>query len=146
MNHVTLSRDKEFLNRVVNDPSVFPYVSLGTIGPLDVSPLIDDERNLFFANEFGGFLLVNKDDGVYDVHTQFLPDGRGLIAAVAALEVREYMFTETDCVAIMTFCPLNNKAAERFAVAAGFRFIRSGTLLGVTGNYFGITKEEWLCQ
>ena len=143
---IALSRDAELLNRVVNDPSVFPFVSLGMEGPFDMSPLVNDERNLFFANEHGGFLLINKGDRIYDIHTQFLPEGRGRSAIRDGREAMTYMFTHTDCRALMTFCPLNNKPAATLARLVGMTRFKTEVALGVAGDTYSITREEWKCQ
>lgn len=146
MMHVQLSRDVALLNRVVNDPSVFPYVSFGFKGPFDMAPFVLDERNYFFANEHGGFLGLDKGNGIYEVHTQFLPAGRGKAAIRAAREAMTYMFTQTACHALMTFCPLDNPASAFLAKASGMTRFKTETELGVQGDTYTITRKEWQCQ
>ena len=143
---IALSRDVELLNRVINDPSVFPWVSLGMQGPFDMAPLLADERNLFFANEHGGFLLISKDHGIYDIHTQFLPQGRGRAALRDGKEAMRHMFTQTLCKALMTFCPLENPPAATLARLVGMKRFKTEVQLGVAGDTYYITREEWLCQ
>jgi hypothetical protein len=145
VNHVQLSTDAQLLNRVMNDPSVFPDISFGHPGPFDGTPLLKD-GNYFFANEHGGFLLIWNGSGVYDVHTQFLPEGRGKRARLAALEVQRFMFTETDCVVIRTDCPHGNDKAVMLALWAGMRKTGTEEQLGVPCDVYAITREEWLCR
>lgn len=145
MKHVQLSRDAQLLNRVVNDPSVFDDVSFGLPGPLDCTPLLTD-GNYFFANEHGGFLLVAQGAGIYEAHTQFLPDGRGRKALLATKEVQEFMFTQTDCVEIRTDCPHGNEKAAVMAQWAGMRRVCIKELMGVPCDVYAITKEDWLCR
>lgn len=146
MLHVQLSRDAELLNRVMNDPSVFPWISLGHKGPFDGAVLLENERNYFFANEYGGFLVLDTGDGVYEIHTQFLPEGRGRTAILGAHEGMAFMFTETPCIALKTFCPFNNPAATKLARVAGMKRCKTETLLGVEGDTYSITRKEWICQ
>lgn len=145
MEHVQLSRDAELLNRVMNDPSVFPWISLGHKESVDCSMLLSDDRNYFFANEHGGFLVLDTGGGIYEIHTQFLPEGRGRPAILGAHEGMAFMFTQTSCVALKTFCPFNNRAATKLAKLAGMKRCNTETLWGVEGDTYVITRKEWLC-
>ncbi len=140
------SRDAAFLNRIVNDPSVFTGATMGLARePVDMTPLVMDERNLFLANEHGGFLLIDKGDGIYEIHTQFLPEGRGKSAIVAGRDAMKYMFVETSAKALMTFCPLDNPQSMFLARACGMKKFKTVTELGVKGDMYTITKGEWQC-
>ena len=141
-----LSRDADFLNNVVNDPSVFPYISYGFKDPVDVGPLIRDEKNYFFANSFGGFLVINKGSGIYEIHSQFLPEGRGLSAILAAREAMEYMFTNTDCTVLITDCPKDNPAARILAKKAGLVKIGEHMLLHIPCDIYATTKDKWISE
>ena len=140
---VRRSFDGEFLNRVVNDPAVLPYVSLGLVETLDMRPFVADERNYFLANEWGGFLLLNEGDGVYDLHSQFLPQGRGIAVLQAAADAQRFMFTETDCMAVKTFCPQGNPAAKALARRGGFTKIGPVEILGIAGDMYILTRHDW---
>lgn len=141
------SRDAAFLNHVMNHESVKGDVSLGYKGDLDASSLLSNPRNHFLATEFGGFLVLDNGNGVYEVHTQFLPGGRGKAAREAARESMEHMFLETDCMELITFCPTDNRKAINLAIYAGFTKRRQQTELGVSGHIYSITIKEWLlCQ
>lgn len=143
---MTPSRDAAFLNRVVNDPSVLPWVNLGLFPDgIDTKPLVENDRNLFLANEHGGFLLVDKGDGIYEIHTQFLPEGRGRSAIEAGREAMRYVFTQTAIQALMTFCPLNNPQAAFLAKACGMNRFKTVTQFGTEGDLYTITKGEWQC-
>ncbi len=142
---IELSRDAWFLNYVLNDPSVFPWVSLGTEGPLDITPVLDNPRNLFLKADHGGFLLIDKGEGVYEIHTQFLPAGRGRGARTAAREAMRYMFTQTDCKMLVTHCPVDNKASAWLALSAGMQKAGKAFPLGKESDMYIITKDEWLC-
>ena len=145
------SKDAEFLNRVVNHPSVLPYVSLGFKGPLDMTALVEDPANVFLANEWGGFLLIAKPDFVYELHTQFLPEGRGKDAYQAGRDGCDYMFTRTDCLRIDTYIQKAHAATERYARVVGFRRWGETEINGHSCYYYVLTLKEWarkldLCQ
>jgi len=137
------SKDAAFLNRVANDPSVFPWISLGLKPPLDLTALLEDEHNIFLANEFGGFLFIAKPDYVYDVHTQFLPEGRGRTALAAAREAAFHMFTKTDAMRIDTTVALANRAADRLTRMMGFSKWGETEVNGTPSNYYVLTLKEW---
>ncbi len=140
-----LSRDAAFLNRIVNDPSVFPYVSLGLPPPLDLSALVANERNYFFANEWGGFLVLDQGYGIFEIHSQFLPEGRGRQALAAGREAMAYMFTQTPCRALMTYCPAGNVGARALSRRVGMRSIGVKQFMNVPCEVYAISREEWLC-
>lgn len=61
----------EFLESVANHPRVYPYVSVKGCGEIRFGPIWDDCVALQW--EDGGFLFHKQDEGVYEVHTLFLP-------------------------------------------------------------------------
>ena len=85
------SYDTAFINKVVNDPSVRPYVGSGVDGDIDTQILVDDPDNWFLMGEHGGFLLTETAPGVREVHTFVLPSGRGEWAAAARAKAIEYL-------------------------------------------------------
>lgn len=137
------SRDAEFLNRVVNDPSVFPWISLGLKPPLDLTALLADENNIFLANGFGGFLFIAKPDYIYEVHTQLLPEGRGKLALIAAKEAAFHMFTKTEAIRIDTTVAFGNKAADRLTRMMGFTKWGDTEVNGIPSHYYVLTLKEW---
>ncbi len=144
---MNLCRDSQFLNRVVNDPSVFPFVSYGQAYPMDTSALLADERNLFLANEYGGFLFVAKGGGEYEVHTQFLPEGRAM-AMEAGREALAFIFTMTDCKCVMTYVDRANRKTRLFTLKSGFRKSGEMRFNGSHFDEFRYAKEDWVktCQ
>ena len=140
------STDAEFLNRVINDESVKPWVSLGFKDHLDTTELLKNPDNLFMANEYGGFVFINEGRGCYQLHTQFLPDGRGFKALEAAKETAAYFFTKTDGVAIRTFIQDENVAARRLARWMKFEPVEHATLNGFSGTYYLLTIKQWVME
>lgn len=144
-----ISRDAVFLNNVINHPEVFPHVSLGAKSPLDLSSVLEDHRNYFLANEYGGFLLLAQPDYVYQVHTQFLPEGRGRKALSAARWAEQFMFTRTDALRLDTTVAYDNKAADWFTRKVGFVKWDDVEVNGVMSHYYVLTLKQWarnLCQ
>lgn len=139
-----VSRDAALLNRVLNDPSVLPYVSLGRES-VDVAPLFENDSTVFLATEHGGFLFVLCGDGLYEVHTQFLPEGRAGVLALAR-EAVQYMFTRTPAIAVATFVVDGNERARRLTLAMGFREIGAKSINGFCGKGYLLTIKEWVCQ
>ena len=143
MNALERVTDPAFMNHVINDPSVKPMVSLGVDKTLDLSALIADPNNICLADEYGGFVFVKAENGCYDVHTQFLPAGRGKHVMTRAHEAAWYMFTATDCLAVRTFVASTNKAAKLLTLRMGFVKLFDGDLLGVPGEWFLLTVKTW---
>lgn len=135
--------DPEFLNSVVNHPEVRPFMAPGT-EPLDLTPVVSNPANFALVTEGGGFVLQCHEPGIYEVHSQFLPEHRGSHAVKAMRAGFDYMFTRTDCTRVVTQVPDNNDAAKGFARLARFRpmFRREQGLLGPT-EYMGLGIEEW---
>lgn len=137
----------ERINLVVNHPDVRPWV--GGDGPLDLSPVVADSNNYLLMGEGGGFLLVQQEPGIYEVHSQFLAGNRGEAVVQAAHDASRYMFTRTDCIEIRTKVPNGNVAAAALTRRMGweFQFERANawqTASGLTSvRYFAKTINQW---
>lgn len=120
---MTLRRtfDATFLNQVVNHAEVRPW--LGGDGEIDLSAVIGNPNNFALVNDYGGWIVARVDAGLYDVHSQFLPEGRNAALIDDMRAAIHFMFTATDCIELVTRCPDNNKAALGLARTAGFREI-----------------------
>lgn len=110
--------DATFLNGVANHPDVRP--SLGGAGPLDLTSAISKAQNVALQGEFGGFVGVQLEPGVYECHSMFLLEGRGAFALDAMREGLRYLFTRTDCIEVVTKAPVGNLAAVGAARGMGF--------------------------
>jgi len=110
--------DPEFLNTVINHPDVRPM--LGGEGALDISAQALDANNFVLTSDHGGFILMQHEPGVYEVHSQFLPGHSG--ATIRAMrEAMTYMFTRTDCETLVSQVPDNNRPAHGIAMVGGLR-------------------------
>lgn len=127
----------DFINSVINHPSVREGAEVK--GVLDASATIANLRNFVLVNEFGGFVVIKLMDGLYECHTQFLPEGRGQLAVDAVNEACHYMFTKTDCTRIVTKVNVNNRATRLFT---GSFFRRRG----IVGDYYyySLDIEDWI--
>lgn len=133
--------DPALLNSVANHPEVHPW--LGVEGEIDFSPFVTSPANFALVTEGGGFLLIRHEAGVYEVHSQFLPEVRGSTPK-AMHAAFDYMFVNTDCHTVLTQVPDNNPAAAGLARLARFkpRFRREDTPRGPT-CFMGRTVDEW---
>lgn len=140
--------DAEFLNSVVNHPEVARWM-VGFEPPFDFSPVLADQANVFLANCHGGFLFVATQERCkYEVHTQFLPEGRGNSLALAR-DAAWYMFTQTDCLAIETYVPAGNEAARRLTLSMGFKPCLDIEVNGHECTVYMLNIKSWargLCQ
>lgn len=140
--------DAEFLNAVAN--SVDVRLLLGGSGQLDLTAVLADVSNVALINEFGGFVGVKLDGGLYECHSIFLPEGRGAAVVEATREGLRYLFAATDCIEVVTKVPRNNSGALGLARAAGFSKVfereRAWPASGqepVGVDYFSLTFAKW---
>lgn len=140
----------ETLNSVVNDPSVYPWVRGDAKGPLDLSQVIADPRNVLLEGEHGSMLFVPTGPGLWELHTQVLPEGRGAWTMGLATSALMYMYTHTDAVEILTRVPKGNLAAASAAKRFGFTpqweqndgWAYEGEVVGIT--VYSLTLQAWL--
>lgn len=143
-----LATSPAFLESIANHPRVYPSVSLKGCGSIDLAPHWADCIGLEWDE--GGFVFHRQGEGVYEVHTLFLPrtpDTSG--KARAALQ---YMFTRGATV-VLTQVPRDLPHVRRFAEKHGFtRFdtVENGWQRDsgpVDLDQFALTREEWQgCQ
>jgi len=140
------SFDAEFLNSVLNHPEVYPWVCGEMSGPFDFTEIVKNPEHYVLRSEHGAFLVIHTGEGIYDVHTQFLPEGRGT-ALAAGKEAIEYMRAHSDFKELTTMVPDGNSPAKRLAENAGFKSVGVyGTWL-LHGNYvplehFRLTRDQ----
>lgn len=117
---VTRSFEAAGINAVINHPVVFPLVSVPGIDRIDVSAIVADPRNVLLMADGGGVLFIaDIEPGIYEVHTNFLPEKRGVNAIRSSLAAYRWMFTHTDCMTLQTKVPAFNKPAEQFCRVVG---------------------------
>lgn len=141
---MTLERvyDGARLMRVIRHPSVWPHVSLG-VDDFDISPLASDPDNVMLVNDHGGFGFIKREDGIYEQHTAFLPEGRRGEAFMAGREALWYLFTHTDCIAIRSFVTEENRVAAGYARKLGFSEIGDCEINGYPSKVLFLSIKAW---
>jgi hypothetical protein len=138
------------LNKIVNDPSVYPWVCGAHDGPLDLSGVVADQKNVALVGEHGGVVFHQHQPGYYEAHTQMLPAGRGRWALRAVNEALHWMFTRTDAVEIVTRVPRGNLAALALtrAIHGVYEFtVPSGWVIAgetVPADIFALRIQDWM--
>jgi hypothetical protein len=119
----------------------------GEAGVLDLTPVTLNPANFVFETEHGGIVLTQIGSGVYDVHTLFLPEGRGAESAHASAAVCDYMFSHTDCVEARTMVPQENRGALVAAMRSGFQKRYAMNVPWHDGktdaDFLALTLERW---
>jgi hypothetical protein len=110
---MTLRRDYDAAraNSIVNHPDVRPFVLAPKEGDLDLGPVLGDLNNVALMTDLGGLIFLYQAPMVYEVHTQFLPSGRGEFALTTTREAVRWMFSRSDAIELWTKVPEENKAA-----------------------------------
>lgn len=150
---MTLCVRREFeagaINKIINDPAVFTLVALPSQTEIDMTEILKDTNNVLLMVDGGGLFFHWQEPGVYEVHTQFLPEVRGAFALRATRDAITWMFLHTDCMELQTKVPECNPGAEFWAKAIGgvFEFRRDaawevpGGLVGV--KYYVLRHSDW---
>lgn len=129
-------------NEVCNHPEVRPWLKYPVDGPIDVSPLLNNAGNYGLFAEGGGFILIAGPAASYEVHSQFVPEGRkhSFKAMRAGMD---YMFTRTNALQLTTFLPDDNLAARGLGLKGGFRPWFERDLMG-PGVQARIDIDDWI--
>lgn len=146
------SFDANDINPILNDPGVFPAITVPGIDKLDATPLVANPHNVLIMAEGGGILFVKQEPHIYEVHTNFLPKYRGRHAVRSSLAAYRWLFTHTDCEVLQTRVPVFNKGADLFCrmVGAHHEFTREKAWPTKDGNvdlkFFSLLIREWIWQ
>ena len=126
-----------FLNSVLAHPAVSKGARIEE--GMDISSIVNNMDNYFLATEHGGFLIIKVYEGVYECHTQFLPEGRGSHVREAVKAAFDYMFLYTDCTKVITKAYKDNPASVKLSDEF---FNREGS----TGDYHYYSREhkDWI--
>lgn len=113
----------DFINAVVNDPSVADWVRGPITGALDLAPLLSDRRNHVLVGRYGFSVFRESFRHLYDWHAAVLPQGRGRWALGAARASLDWLFSRTNAVAVVASIPAPNRPARHVVAALGFTLI-----------------------
>lgn len=114
--------DAQRINKVLNHPAVRPDVAEVGEGELDITKGVENKNNVLLMGEHGGFFGIRIQPGIYEAHTQILPEGRGKWAFEATEVATSWMFTHTDAFEILTRVPRGHDGARMLAVHMGMKF------------------------
>lgn len=131
--------DATFLNTIANHPEVRPWLGTDGKSHVDLGVLLEVPGAFALINEFGGFVFIPEGGGVYEFHTQFLPEARGRIALLAALEGERMMFEDYGAECVKTYVPHANKAALGLVRLAGFTRTHDDD----DASYWALDRAEW---
>lgn len=132
--------DTAWVNSVVNNPDVRPFVGIGGPGGyLDHANAIARPENWFLMGEHGGFALTFSAPGVHEVHTFILKSGRGAWARQAAQEMIAYAKAQGDHMLWTRIAP-GQKNVVTFAVENGMK--PTFTQLDTFGIPYSVYKME----
>lgn len=145
------SFDFERANWIINHPDVLPFVAFDdTPLPLSIEPLVTDHRNYLLMSPHGGFFLHNKNafQDAFELHTFYLPIGRGREVHDAARDMFEFMFVTTPATRIYTTVPDDAPHAKP-PLSFGWRpcftrndlFTRKGQRIGA--QYWRLEFWDW---
>jgi hypothetical protein len=138
------------LNRIVNDPAVYPWVCGEHTGPLDMTEAVADPNNVLLMGQHGGILFIQLQPGLYESHTQVLKEGRGEWALSMVRACLHWMFTRTDAFEIMTKCPKGNLGARALAKAIGgaYEFTnKNGWFMNgkvIPADIYSLNIQQWM--
>jgi hypothetical protein len=117
---ITRTTDAAFINSVLNDEAVRPWVADLGEGEIDITPIVENPANVCLVGEHGAFVCLKFFEGIYEVHSAVLSAGRGEWARRFAHAGAHYMFTATDAVEILTRVPEGHVAAAALIYSMGF--------------------------
>jgi len=140
----------EKINEIVNHPSVYPWVCGNITGPLDLTEVVANERNVALFCDLGGVLFFQHQPGLYEAHTQVLPEARGVGTLDIVRQALRWMFTKTDAVEIVTRVPHGNGAAQALvkAIKGVYEFtnqkgwVKDGE--PIPADVYGLRLQDWL--
>lgn len=147
---IELHRDAAHANRIVNHPDVIEWVRGAAVGEIDLTALVSSEHTYVLMGEHGGQIYIRRQPGLFEIHSQFTPEGRGAWARAVTQKSIHWMFTKTEAVEIMTLCPKGNLGAKAMARAVGasreFTNPRGWVMAGETipADVYRLTIQDWL--
>ena len=109
------------INEIMNHPDVRPWLS-DEPGYVDMAwKMARQDIVTVLMGDHGAFTAYKLLPGVYEFHTQILPEGRGKWAREFAEAGLLWMFTKTDAYELLTRVPENHRGALFAARAMGLR-------------------------
>lgn len=150
LSRLELQPDARKINLIVNHPDIHPWVKGMAEGEIDATPVFERGGAICLLAEHGGILFDAIQPGLYEAHTQVLPEGRGAWAVRAASACLHWLFTRTDAIEVVTRCPHGNLAAKGLARAIHGRlqftnpngWVMDGK--SVPADIYSLTAQDWM--
>jgi len=108
LEQISTVKDVEKLNEHLNHPDVIEWVRGEAVGGLDGSDLLKSDRVVMLHGDHGSMLVVCIMDGMYDIHIQVLPEGRGKWSQLFFRACLHLVFTNMNAVEIIMRRPHGN--------------------------------------
>ena len=141
------SKNADFINKLVNDPSIRPTAGGDGVSYIDFSPNFDNIISL--EDEGGAWVFEKESQDVYEGHYFFLPKFRGKYALDFGRKALKYMFGIIGAKRIIGRAPVENRLSSFYNSALG---IKKGPIEEVyipqidwsyMAKIFTIDKEDW---
>lgn len=113
-----IAASPDFLQSVIDHPKVRRWVAKDEEMELDLPLSKVFEQGIGIEFDTGGFFFHSLGDGIYEVHTLFLPETTNALACCEA--AAHFMFCATDCTRIVTKVPEDNVPAWKLTEKMGF--------------------------
>lgn len=147
---ITVATDAIRVNEIMNHPAVNPWIAEDSAGPIDMAwKMTRPDVVTVLLGEFGAFTAYRLLPGVYEFHTQILPEGRGKWGFSFFRAGLEWIFTRTDAYEVFTRVPETHLAAVKAARLMGLRldFKEDTTFLyrgqDVSSLIYSMRIQEW---
>ena len=132
MSNLRRGTDFVWLNWLLNHPLINPWIG-GNGSSVDAS--VVDKPNIILEAEYGAFWFIELSPGVWDAHTQFLPDSVNTYEL--GIEAIEYIRAQPGYKKITTQGPRDNPRAIRFLEKLGFKYTHThGELHGLPLDHY----------
>jgi hypothetical protein len=141
----------ERLNEIVNHPSIFPWIK-GSHSSLDLTNFSANKNNVCLLGQHGCVIFQNHQPGIWEFHTNVLPEGRGQWMLDGAKFAFRWMFTRTDAFELLTKAPDGNIASKAGARAVGCSLVFRTRPLWPTDeglvpvDVYSILLQHWVKQ
>jgi len=137
-------------NEIINHESIYPWVRGNLEGHLDLSLLVANHDNVLLVGEHGCELFIQHQPGLYEVHTNILPEGRGKWAVDFVEETLKWVFTRTDAIEIMARCATLKTKALATAIGGKKEFTNPhGWIVDekpVASDIYALRIQDWMLR
>lgn len=138
------------VNAIANHPSVYPRICGLNTGALDYTEFVTDSRNFMLYGDYGGWMFIQMQPGLYDAHVHVLPEGRGEWVLQAVQDALKYMFTKTDALEIIGRIPHGNYPVRTLMKCIGAHreltnergWISEGQI--IPADYYSYSIFDWI--